>query len=231
MKVLVNESGKVYFCDKKEFHSNDGLIKNIKNGVNKTNLGKKFYVFDAGFADLIHKMKRGPAIILQRDIGSILAYTGINSESRILDAGAGAGFLCSFLANISENVTGYERDNRFYKMAMENFKFLGLKIKLKKKDIYKGISEKNLDLITLDLLEPWKILKHAYKSLKSGGFLVIYAPQITQIMKVVENIKDNFVIDRIIENTERQWIIKGKIARPENMGLLHTGFLMFLRKI
>ena len=128
MKVLISESGRVYVSDKKEFHSNDGIVKNIKNGINKTNLGKRFYVFDAKFADLVHKLKRGPAIILKRDIGSILSYTGINSKSKILDAGVGGGFLCSFLANISNNVTGYERDNRFYKIAKENFKFLKILI-------------------------------------------------------------------------------------------------------
>lgn len=231
MKVLIDDSGKTYFCDKEEFHSKDGVIRKIKNGINKTNLNKKFYVFEATFADLVHKLKRGPAIILKRDVGSILAYTGINSKSKILDAGVGGGFLCSFLANISKDVTGYERDDRFYKIAKENFKFLGLKVKLKKKDIYSGISEKNLDLITLDLLEPWKVLKYAYKALKSGGFLVCYVPQITQVMRVVKNIKDNFIVENIIENTEREWIVKDKVVRPEHMGLLHTGFLVFLRKI
>ncbi len=229
MKVLISESGKVYFSDKKEFHTKDGIVK-VKNGVSK-NKREKFYIFDAGFADLVHKMKRGPAIILKRDIGSILAYTGVNAKSKVLDAGVGGGFLCSFLANVCNNVTGYERDERFFKLAGENFKFLGLKVKLKKKDVYKGISEKNLDLITLDLLEPWKVINHAYKSLKSGGFLVVYVPQITQVMKVVSSVKDKFVVEKIIENTEREWKVEGKVVRPEHMGLLHTGFLVFLRRV
>ena len=230
MKVLINEDGKVYFCSNKEFHSKDGIVK-VKNGAVKSKLGKKFYIFDAKFSDLVHKLKRGPAIILKRDVGSILAYTGVNSKSKVLDAGVGGGFLCSFLANVCDNVVGYERDERFFKLAKENFTFLGLKVKLYKKDVHKGISEKNLDLITLDLLEPWKVLKHAHKSLKSGGFLVCYVPQITQVMKVVENVKDKFVVEKIIENTEREWIVKGRVVRPEHMGLLHTGFLVFLRRI
>lgn len=230
MKVLINEEGKVYFSSKKEFHTKDGVVK-VKNGVVKSKLGKKFYCFDAKFADLVHKLKRGPAIILKKDIGSILAYTGINSKSKVLDAGVGAGFSCSFLANVCDNVIGYEKEKRFFEIAKENFKFLGLKVKLYNKDVYKGIKEKGLDVITLDLVEPWKVLDSASKSLKSGGFLVCYVPQITQVMKIVSMAKNKFAVERVIENTERSWVVKGKIVKPEHMGLLHTGFLVFLRRV
>ena len=67
--------------------------------------------------------------------------------------------------------------------------------------------------------------------MKSGGFLVCYVPQITQVMEVVENVGKNFVVEKIIENTEREWRVKGKVVRPEHMGLLHTAFLIFLRRI
>lgn len=228
MKVLVDSKGRWYFCRGDRLETKDGVV-NVKEGVVKSHLGKKFYCFNAGFADKMNKIKRGPAIMLKKDIGSILAYTGINNKSRVLDAGAGCGVLAAFLANIC-NVTSYENNKEFLKIAKANFELLNVKVKLRNKDIYKGISEKNLDLVTLDLLEPWRVLKHAYKALKNGGYLVVYSPQITQAIKVIKEAK-GFILERVIENIEREWIIDEKRARPKSRMIGHTGFLVFLRKI
>lgn len=228
MKVLIDSEGRRYYCESKELHTKYGKIK-VKNGKIKSHLGNNFLCFEATFADKINKINRGPAIIIKKDIGSIIAYTGINSDSKILDAGTGCGVLAAFLANISRHVTSYEISKEFLEIAKRNFKFLDVKVNLKNKDIYKGISEKNLDLITLDLLEPWRVLKHAKKALKSGGYVVVYSPQITQIIQLIKEAKD-FVVERVIENIEREWVIDAKRARPKTQMLGHTGFLVFLRK-
>jgi len=229
MKVAIDSRGRWYYCKGKELHTSDGKVK-LKDGEVKSHLGKKFYCFDASFSDKMNKISRGPAIMIKKDIGSILAYTGINSKSKILDAGAGCGVLSSYLANISDNVTAYERSKEFLKIAKKNYESLDVKVKLRNKDIYKGITEKKLDLITLDLLEPWKVLKYAKKSLKIGGYLVIYSPQITQIIRVVKESK-GFIVERVIENIEREWVVESKKVRPKHRMIGHTGFLVFLRKV
>ena len=104
-------------------------------------------------------------------------------------------------------------------------------IKIRKKDIYKGISEKNLDLITLDLKEPWNALSPAHKALKKGAFLVIYTPQITQALSCINKIKNKFIHIKTKETAEREWRLEGKIAKPITPLISHTGFLTFLRKI
>ncbi len=226
MKVAVRD-GRKYYCKEKILHTKDGVVK-LKDGIVKSHLGKKFFCFEASFADKINKIKRGPAIMLKKDIGSILAYTGINSKSKVLDAGAGSGVLSASLANVS-NVVSYENRKEFLEIAKKNFKFLDVKVKLRNKDVYKGISEKNLDLITLDLSEPWKVLKHAHKALKIGGYLVVYSPQITQVLKIVK--AKGFIVERVIENIEREWVFDKKRARPKSRMIGHTGFLVFLRKV
>lgn len=88
-----------------------------------------------------------------------------------------------------------------------------------------------MDVVILDLPEAELVLQHAEKSLKSGGFLVAYLPNTTQVSTFVEASKKfSFVVEKIVENIERNWKFEGRIARPENMGLMHTAFLVFLRR-
>lgn len=232
MKIVIDKKGNKYYWEQGDLHTSLGVIKenDIKNGIVKSHLGKEFLVFEGYFVDKLNKIKRGPAIMLPKDIGLILSYTGINSKSKIVDAGTGCGVLAGFLGNISKNVTSYEKNKDFFNLAKKNLEFLYIKIKLKNKDIYEGIDEKELDLITLDLNEPWRVLKHAKKSLKSGGFLVSYLPNITQVSKLVKEAKE-FYFDKALEDIEREWIVDDERLRPKNLILGHTGFLVFLRRI
>lgn len=231
MKIIFDDKNK-YFWKGGDLHTSLGVIKEkeIKDGIVESHLGKKFIVMDAGFVDKVNKIKRGPAIMLPKDIGLILSYTGINSKSKIVDAGSGCGVLAAFLGNISKNVVSYERRNDFLKIAKKNLDFLNVKVKLRNEDIYDGISEKNLDLITLDLKEPWRVLEHAKKSLKSGGFLVGYLPNITQVQRLVKEAR-GFLVEKVVESIEREWIVEDLRVRPKNQIIGHTGFLVFLRKI
>ncbi|MBU0929620.1 MAG: methyltransferase domain-containing protein [Nanoarchaeota archaeon] len=231
MKIIINKQGRKYLVEDKNVSLNEGSIKKVKLGKNKTHSGKIVYAINPLFVDLVKKIKKGPAIVLNKDIGLIITDTGINKNSVVLDAGAGSGYLSSYLANICKKVITYENRKEFLKIAKKNFEFLNLKnIEIKQKDIYKGISEKNLDLITLDLMEPWKVLKHASKALKIGGFLICYLPTINQVIKLIKNIKEPFMIIKTSEVIERKWITDQRI-RPESRLIGHTGFLIFLRKV
>ena len=88
-----------------------------------------------------------------------------------------------------------------------------------------------MDLITLDLKEPWKAFDNAYKALKNRGELTCFSPNITQVMKIVEESKNKFKVIKILENIERQWIVEELRVRPENMIIGHTAFIAILRKI
>ena len=239
-KILINKQGKKFYIRdaNKDFHTQFGFIKakdlKKKDGsLLKTNKGKEFYIFSAFFSDKYDKLKREAQIITRKDIGEIIALTGINKNSKVLDAGAGSGALSCALANICKEVIAYDNRNPALRIIKDNKELLGLKnLKIKKKDIYEGIAEKNLDLITLDLPEPWRVLKHA-EVLKHGGFLVCYLPSMTQVIKLVEEIdkNDNFVYLKTTELIQRDWLIGGRIARPETQMLGHTGFLIFIRRV
>ncbi len=232
MKIIIDDQGNKHLWKQGDLHLSQGVVreKDIKDGIITTHLGKKLIVFDAYFVDLLTHIKRGPAIILPKDIGSIIAYTGIHKKSKIVDAGSGCGVLAGFLGRISDYVTTYEKSKEFFEIAKKNIEFLESKVKIKHKDIYEGISEKNLDVITLDLLEPWNVIKHAQKSLKSGGFLVSYMTNIHQVMTFVEHLQ-GFYLERVLETFEREWIVEGKKVRPVHHMIGHTGFIVFSRRI
>ena len=184
------------------------------------------------FLNKLKKIKRGPAIMLQKDIGAILGNTSINKDSKVLDAGSGCGILTGNLARFVKKVYSYDNRKEFLEIAKENCKNFGLKnITFKNKDVYEEIKEKNLDLITLDLKEPWKAFDNAYKALKNRGELTCFSPNITQVMKIVEESKNKFKVIKILENIERQWIVEELRVRPENMIIGHTAFIAILRKI
>lgn len=235
MKVIISKEKKFLVKDtSKDFHTKDGMIKSkdFKKSKVKTNKKVEFSVLDPQFIDIYGKIKRGAQIISLKDIGAIITETGINKDSKILDAGSGSGALSCYLAHIAKEVITYDIEYNAIKITKENIKSLDLKnIKIKNKDICKGISEKNLDLITLDLKEPWNVLQKAHKALKKGAFLVIYTPQITQALSCINKIKNKFIHIKTKETAEREWKLEGKIAKPITPLISHTGFLTFLRKI
>lgn len=231
-KVLIDPEGEKLYWRDGDLHTRFGVIKEkeIKNGVVKSHIGKEFLVYDASFIDKVNRIKRGPAVVVNKDVGIIIANTGINAKSKILEAGTGSGRLTAFLANISSNVTSYEHKKEIFELAKRNLDDLKLKVKLKNKDIYEGIDEKNLDAVILDLAEPWRVLKHAEKALKCGGFLVAYLPNITQVIQLVRSLSAPFILDKVEEVIEREWYVDDRV-RPVNTILGHTAFLVFVRKI
>lgn len=233
-KVLVDEKGSKYYWSSGDLHTKYGKIKESdikKGGKVSSHLNKKFLVFDATFSDAVEKIERGPAVISKKDIGNIVVTTGINKDSKIVDIGTGSGMLALHLANISAHVVSYEKSKEFYDIAKKNAEKINVQLTIKNKDISEGIEEKNVDLITVDLKEPWLILKDAETSLKQGGFCVAYLPHITQVQHLcVAAEKMNLYIQKVSETIEREWMIDELKARPHNVGMLHTGFLVFLRK-
>ncbi len=180
------------------------------------------------------KLKRGPQIIMPKDASLILAYTEVYPGSKVVDAGTGSGFLAIFLAKYLKpgKVYTYEKDERFVKLAKDNIKNSGLSkfIILRNADITKGIKEKRVDLITLDLKDAKKVLKHAYNALDSNGQIVIYSPTIEHLTENIKELKKNkFGKIKTVESIVREWKSDYTI-RPKTMGIMHTGFLTFAKK-
>nr|MBI4157148.1 methyltransferase domain-containing protein [Candidatus Woesearchaeota archaeon] len=235
MKILLRENSKL-FWKSGDLHTQSGVIKekDLKKNTSmvKTHSGKEFMVFPASFLDKIERIKRSPQAITEKDIASIILYSNISQNSKVLESGTGSGKLTSFLARIvfPGKLISYDINKENLKLSKQNFEFLELNnIILKNKDIYQGIQEKNLDAVILDLPESYKVLKHASKALKHGGFLVVFSIHVSQVKKLLEDAKD-FVHIITLENIQREWLIDERRSRPNSQHLF-TGFITILRNI
>jgi len=239
-KILIHQqTGKKFFVKDclDNFHTQYGIIPvrllQSSQDIVESSKGEFFYLLDATFPDLWEQLNRGPQVMLPKDIGFILAKTGINRESRVVDAGGGSGSLCFSLANVCKEIVVYEINPEHYRLLLKNKGLCGFEnIEIKQEDISAGIFEKDLDLVTLDLPEPWKVVLFAEKALKNGGYLVVYLPNLLQVKQFVDvACKTRFTILETVELLERRWKIEERIMRPEFEMLGHTGFLTFCRKM
>ncbi|MBI5253343.1 MAG: tRNA (adenine-N1)-methyltransferase [Euryarchaeota archaeon] len=237
MKLLVDKKGRKHLVEGEKFQTDLGIVDlNSAADVAKSHLGHEFYVLNPKLIDIYEKMPRSGSFILKKDLGAILAYTGVGSGDVVVDAGTGSGALALFLANIVKpngRVYTYEINEKFAEIARKNIEKAGLQeyIELKIKDIAEGIKEKNVDLVTLDLEEPWKVFAHAKNALKRGGFIAIYTPYIEHAKRTVEVLREeSFKSIKTLELLERELEFREKGTRPRTRMLGHTAYITFARK-
>jgi len=237
LKLLIDEKDRKYLTDREEFHTGLGVVKIVENAQKVTShLGHDFSVLKPRLIDLYEKLPRSGSVLLKRDIGFILAYTSVGTGDIVVDAGTGSACLAMFLANIVQptgKVFTYEIREKFAEIARKNIENAGLQefIEIKMKDITQGIDEEEVDLVTLDLPEPWLVVQHAYKALKHGGFIMSYSPYIEQAKKTVDSLKEaSFRGIKTYEVFEREMEISNKGVRPSTRMYGHSAYLTFARK-
>ncbi len=240
-REFIVAKGKQYFVTdlSKDVHTLYGTISKAElskpsGSVIKADNGKEFVLLDASHIDIYKRFRKLPQTIPLKDIGFIIGETGINKESIVVDGGLGSGALSSALAHVVKHVISYEIRDDCIKTAESNIKMIGLtNITVKKKSLYDGIDESDVDLITLDLPEPWKVVPHAVKALKVGGFLVSYSPSVPQVQDFVAEVHkhDKLLYLKSVELIERLWEVEGRRVRPKSTGIGHSGFLSFARRI
>jgi len=243
--VLIDEKDRRYFIN------TDGKTDKIKgvgvidpscfignNYGEKIKIGnKEFYIFKPSLMDKLKGLKRKAQIILPKELAYIIMFCSIESGDTVLEAGIGSGSLTMALANAvapGGKVISYDKRTDFIKHAKKNLKTAGLikYVETKHKDITKGIDEKNLDSIIIDIPNPWDAVNTAYNSLKIGGYLCCYSPLISQVEKTVKEIKKHSFIEiKTFENIQREMIVSDHGTRPSFDMLGHTGYLTFARKI
>jgi len=239
MKVLIDERGRKHLVEGDELHTNKGVVelKDVKHGdIVETHLGHKFHVVDPRIIDIYEKMPRAGSFMLKKDIGRILAYTGLGDGDIIVDAGTGSAGLAIFLGNIVKpngRVFTYERNEDAAKIAKKNIEDAGLGkyITVRVKDIKEGIDEV-VDVITLDMHEAWEVVPSAKDALKIGGFIAVYNPYIEHARKVSASLKNvGFKQIKTVECIEREMEFRTQGTRPKTGVIGHTGYLTFARKL
>ena len=243
MKMILDERGKKYILKEgQEFQSDLGIVSaevlsaaEIGDEV-KSHLDHSFKIIKPNINDFIDIMDRRCSILIKKDIGTVLAYTGLGAGSRVVDAGTGAGAIALNFGNVvGENgqVYTYEIREDFAEVAKKNIDTFGIEnIEVKNQDIKEGIDEDNIDLVFLDLPKPYEIFEEVYDSLNVGGWLVVYAPYINQAevsYRVAKKL--NFYDIGILETLERGLEVRQQGTRPKTRMVGHSGYLLFARKL
>lgn len=235
-KILIHKDNK-FFWKEGDLHTEYGMIKEEEIKNNKlvySNKNKDFIVTNASFLDNLEKIKRGPQTMSKKDIGEIIVRTGMNKDSKVLEIGSGSGALTSFMARIAKEVISYDIKEDNTKIVRKNLENLEItNVKLITKDASKNMEEKDFNIATIDIKEPWTVLENVSKAINSGGYIVSYSPSLTQSNEVIKLAKQNpeLIVLDTIEVIERKWDITKLILHPKIKTIGHTAFLTFIRKI
>ena len=209
MKMILDERGKKYVLKPgHDFQSDLGIVKaevldSAKVGDEvKSHLDHTFKIMKPNINDFIDIMDRRCSILIQKDIGQVLAHTGLGYGSRVVDA--------------QKNIDNFGITN----------------IEVKNKDIKEGIDEDNIDLVFLDLPKPFEIFEEVLESLNVGGWLCVYAPYIDQAeISYRISKKLGFYDIEIFETLERGLEVRQQGVRPKTRMVGHSGYLVFARKL
>ncbi|MBN2734247.1 MAG: protein-L-isoaspartate carboxylmethyltransferase [Methanomicrobiaceae archaeon] len=235
-RVLLSGQKREFFvraCDK-ELSTDKGIIKlseliGLKSGdLIYTHLKKPFKVIVPRPVDFYSYAKRTGAPMPPKDIGMVIAYTGMNKKDVVLEAGTGSAVAAIFFGGIAERVVTYERREEFAEVCRKNIEDAGLtNVEVIAGDIL--LSEGEYDVVHLDMQIEKEHVLHAHKLLKNGGYLSTYTPFLEQTFGVMDAACGLFsevvcheLIERELSRTERG-------TRPSTR-VCHTGYITICRK-
>ncbi len=234
------DKGAVHFVEDntKDYSTRDGTIRKEDlqktEGTVQTTKGAEYAIFEQSFIDEYRGLRRLAQTIHRKDIGFIIAETGINKNSVIAEAGTGSAGLSCFLAPLVKQIHSFDSNDTHLDMAKQNLARLNIKnVTLHRQDVYQAIPVQDCDLFVLDLPEPWQALPHAIGAVRPGGFIINYSPSITQAQQcaVAAEKHANLLHLKTVEIIERPWKLSSKVARPASQMLNHTAFISVFRKI
>jgi tRNA (adenine57-N1/adenine58-N1)-methyltransferase len=231
----------VTLSDGGEFHSHAGfvpheqLIGQEDGAVVSSTRNARYTAFRPTLSDFVLKMPRGAQVIYPKDLGPLLMLADVFPGARVFESGVGSGALSMTMLRAGAEVSGYELREDFALRAQRNVEsFLGEeaagRYEVEVRDSYEGIDHRDLDRVVLDLPEPWRVVPHAEKALRSGGILVAYTPSIVQVSQLRQVLDGSgFQLAETLEVLNRTWHVEGASVRPDHRMVAHTGFLTHAR--
>lgn len=200
-----------------------------------TSSGRRLFVLAPTLTDYVLEMPRGAQVIYPKDLAAILFRLEIFPGCKILESGVGSGALSTALARLGVEVTGVEVREDYLNLARKNvLGFLGEpgleRVHHLQGDIYLAAPPGPFDAVVLDVPEPWRALASVRQAISDRGVLCVYVTNVTQLSRVNDALAEHdFGYSEAVELLERQWYLKGLVARPHHRMVGHTGFLLTAR--
>jgi len=200
-----------------------------------SHLGSSFYLMPPALGNLLQDSRRNTQIMYPKDIGYILVTMGIGPGSNVVEAGTGSGVFTTALAwavGSQGHVISYEVRPDMQNLARKNLEKLGLqdRVTLKLKDITQGLDETNIEILFLDVPNPYDLLEQVYAGMMPGGFFGCILPTANQVSKMISALhRYNFAFVDICEIMLRFYKANPNRLRPTDRMVAHTGYLVFAR--
>lgn len=225
--------------------SHDDIIGKPDGTVVQFSNGKLMVAVHPTLAEYTLKMPRGAQVIYPKDLAVIPMWADIYPGARVFEAGVGSGALTmALLRAVGDRgcVVSYEIREDFAATATKNIErfmgkvpnhFLQIRNAYEGIEIGEGASSWMFDRVVLDLPEPWRVVPHAARALRSGGLYLSYVPTVPQVMQTVQALEQSRVFTMVqnFETLLRTWNIKGRSVRPDHRMVAHSGFITVARKV
>jgi tRNA (adenine57-N1/adenine58-N1)-methyltransferase catalytic subunit len=209
----------------------------LEDGSRIEIVGKEYTVFRPGAIELIESLDRGAQIITPKDAATILMNCDVKAGDIVLEVGAGSGGLTTALLNAVAplgKVITVEFKGENAQRALKNIRRNGM-------DKYwssiigdarnTDVGEIIVDVLTMDMPDPWLALDNLVPHLRSGGRLCAYVPNANQAESIVNALREKgFAEVYALENLQRGLEVHPGGVRPSFEMLGHTGYLIFARK-
>ncbi|MDD1656651.1 MAG: protein-L-isoaspartate carboxylmethyltransferase [Methanomicrobiales archaeon] len=196
--------------------------------VVRTHKGQEFTLRIPRAPDFFTHASRSGAPMLPKDVGMVIAYTGMNRRDRVLDAGTGSGVAAIYFGGVAGHVRTYEIREEFAEKARKNV----AAAKLANVDVVAGdvlSAEGGYEVVHLDMQTGEEHVAHAHRLLAPGGFLACYTPFLEQVFAIHDAALTLFSQVRVVECIERELTRSARGTRPSTR-VCHSGYLTFARK-
>lgn len=202
----------------------------------RTSEGKIVHLVEPTIHDFIMKSERKTQIIYPKDLGFIVARTGLQNGSKVLEIGTGSAALSTFVASIVKptgHVYTYDINSDFIEIARRNLEKASVAdyVTTYVQDPHLGINTKGFDAAIVDLGDPWSMVGLVYNALKPSGAFVAICPTMNQLERCATELKYNGFIDiDCVELMIRNIEAREGMSRPSMRMIGHTTYLIFARK-
>ena len=206
----------------------DDIVGAEPGDVVRSHNGSEFTILLPKAPDFFDYAKRSGAPMLPKDIGLVIAYTGMNRNDVVLDSGTGTGIAAIYFGGIAQRVTTCEVRPEFARIADANIRDAGLEnVEVLASDVLEVQGWH--DIVHLDMTITPEHIRHAHSVLKPGGYLACYTPFLEYLFGVMDEAELLFSELRAVECIEREMNRTKRGTRPSTR-VGHTGYLTIARK-